>query len=153
MSADVFSIAQQIRFSHTDPAGIVYFPNYFDFANGVVEDFYTKRLAVDYAQLLFAQRKATPIVHAACDFFAPSRMGETLTLTLMLERVGQSSIAFSIFGHADAQLRLLLRIVTVYMDLDSGKSTPIPDDLRARLAAYRLAAEGWTPPPKPGAVP
>jgi 4-hydroxybenzoyl-CoA thioesterase len=153
MSADVFSIAQQIRFSHTDPAGIVYFPNYFDFANGVVEDFYTKRLGVDYAKLIFAERRATPIVHAACDFFAPSRMGETLAMTLLLDRVGQSSIAFSIFGHDAERLRLQLRIVTVYMDLDSGKSTPIPDDLRRRFAAYQLAATGWTPPPKPGAAP
>jgi hypothetical protein len=39
------------------------------------------------------------------------------------------------------------------MDLDSGKSTPIPDDLRRRFAAYQLAAAGWTPPPKPGAAP
>jgi acyl-CoA thioesterase FadM len=34
-----FTVTQPICFSHTDPAGIVYFPNYFDMCNAVMEIF------------------------------------------------------------------------------------------------------------------
>jgi 4-hydroxybenzoyl-CoA thioesterase len=140
-----------IRFSHTDPAGIVYFPNYFDFCNAVIEDWYTKRLGFDYARQIFERRRGTPIVHAECDFFAPSLMGDTLSFTLMLAKLGRSSIALDIYGHARGTLRLQAKIVTVFMDLDTRKSAPVPDDLRAAFDAYSRAAAGWTPPPKPGA--
>jgi 4-hydroxybenzoyl-CoA thioesterase len=33
-----FTRTVAIRFSHCDPAGIVYFPNYFDMFNGLIED-------------------------------------------------------------------------------------------------------------------
>jgi 4-hydroxybenzoyl-CoA thioesterase len=153
MTPAPFTVARQIRFSHTDPAGIVYFPNYFDFCNGVIEDWYTQRLGVDYAKLIFQTRRGTPIVHASCDFFAPSRMGDSLDFTLMLDRFGRSSIEMSIYGHAGGTLRLQARIVTVYMDLETGKSDAIPETLRARFEQYAGDASGWTPPPKPGAKP
>lgn len=148
-----FTKSRRIRFSHTDPAGIVYFPNYFDFCNAVVEDFYTERLGVDYAKLIFERRRGTPIVHAGCDFFAPSVMGDSLDFTLLLDRVGKSSIEFSIYGHAQAILRLQARIVTVYMDLETRKSDPIPDDLRQRFVQYQTESAGWSAPAKPKATP
>ncbi len=153
MANPPYTQTRQIRFSHTDPAGIVYFPNYFDFCNGVIEDFYTKRLGVDYAKLIFERRRGTPIVHAACDFFAPSVMGESLDFTLLLDRFGKSSIEFSIYGHAQAILRLQARIVTVYMDLETRKSDPIPDDLRRRFVQYQDESAGWIAPAKPKATP
>jgi acyl-CoA thioesterase FadM len=44
-----FSRTVPIRFSHCDPAGIVYFPHYFGMFNGLIEDWYTEQLGVDYA--------------------------------------------------------------------------------------------------------
>ena len=39
-----FTRTVSIRFSHCDPAGIVYFPHYFDMFNGLIEDWYTEQL-------------------------------------------------------------------------------------------------------------
>ena len=36
--AKLFVTERKIRFSHCDPAGIVYFVNFFDMVSGVVED-------------------------------------------------------------------------------------------------------------------
>ena len=41
-----FTRTVRIRFSHCDPAGIVYFPHYFDMFNGLIED-WSKDLADD----------------------------------------------------------------------------------------------------------
>jgi 4-hydroxybenzoyl-CoA thioesterase len=145
-----FTLKLPIRFSHTDPAGIVYFPNYFDFCNAAVEDLYTRALGVDYAKLIFEARRGTPIVHASCDFFVPSKMGDTLDATVLLGEIGRSSIPIDIYFHADNVLRLKAKLVTVHMDLDTRKSAPIPDGLRARFDAYKAASAHWTPPAKPG---
>ena len=48
--AGAFTRTVPIRFSHCDPAGIVYFPHYFDMFNGLVEDWYTEQLGVNYAE-------------------------------------------------------------------------------------------------------
>jgi 4-hydroxybenzoyl-CoA thioesterase len=145
-----FTLAVPIRFSHADPAGIVYFPNYFDFCNAGVEDLYTRALGVDYAKMIFEGRRATPIVRAECDFFAPSHMGDTLELTVLLGRIGRSSIEIDVHGHVRRLLRLKARLVTVHTDLETRKSTPIPDSLRAKFDAYKLRCAGWVPPAKPG---
>lgn len=47
-----FTRSVPIRFSHCDPAGIVYFPHYFDMFNGLIEDWYGQELGYDYAELI-----------------------------------------------------------------------------------------------------
>jgi 4-hydroxybenzoyl-CoA thioesterase len=131
-----FTVTQPIRFSHTDPAGIVYFPNYFDMCNAVMEDFLTAAIGIDNAVLLMRDRIGTPIVHAECDFKVPSRFGEKLNLSLLVERVGRSSLAYRIVGHVEGEIRLTARIVTAMISLDTGRAVPIPDALRERFEAY-----------------
>lgn len=153
MASTPFTLEMPIRFSHTDPAGIVYFPNYFDFCNAVIEDWYTKGLGIDYAQMIFKARRSSPIVHAECDFFVPSLMGDRVAFTLTVAKLGRTSLDLGIFGHVAGVLRLQAKIVTVYMDLDSRKPVAIDGDLRARVETYIRACEGWTPPLRPGATP
>jgi len=74
-----------IRFSHCDPAGIVYFPHYFDMFNGLIEDWYGQELGYDYAELITGRRYGFPFVHIECDFKIPSRIGEVIDLTLLVE--------------------------------------------------------------------
>jgi 4-hydroxybenzoyl-CoA thioesterase len=131
-----FTVTQPIRFSHTDPAGIVYFPNYFDMCNAVMEDFLGTAIGIDNATLLMRDRIGTPIVHAECDFFVPSRWGEKLEMTLLVERVGTSSIAYRIVGHAAGRVRLAARIVVALINVDSGRPLPLPPAMREKIAAY-----------------
>ena len=50
-----FTRSVPVRFSHCDPAGIVYFfPHYFDMFNGLIEDWYTQELGYKYAELIMA---------------------------------------------------------------------------------------------------
>ena len=69
-----FTRTVPIRFSHCDPAGIVYFPHYFDMFNGLVEDWYTEQLGVNYANLILGDQHGFPYVHIETDFKLPSRM-------------------------------------------------------------------------------
>lgn len=139
LPSGAFRVQRPIRFSHTDPAGIVYFPVYFDMFNGVVEDWFTHGLGINYASLILDRRIGLPIVHAECDFLIPSRMGETLTLGVLIERIGRSSIGIRITGEIDGQVRLSGQLTVVATALDTFGSIPLPGDLRTTLEAYRAA--------------
>jgi 4-hydroxybenzoyl-CoA thioesterase len=143
MAGTAFSIDMPIRFSHSDPAGIVYYPNYFDMFNAVIEDWFNTNLRIDYAAQILRDRIGLPTVHAECDFFVPSRMGERLTYTLLVREIGRSSLKLEIVGHVGAQERLRARLVLVVISLETNRSIPIPAQLRERLAAYQQDSATW----------
>ena len=136
-ASGAFTRTVPIRFSHCDPAGIVYFPHYFDMFNGLIEDWYGQALGYDFAGLVMGSRYGFPFVHIECDFKVPSRMGDVIDLTLMVERIGRSSLGIAIICHRDGVERLRARMVTAMMSLETRAAVPLPDDLRDRLEAYR----------------
>jgi 4-hydroxybenzoyl-CoA thioesterase len=131
-----FTRTVPIRFSHCDPAGIVYFPHYFDMFNGLIEDWYTERLGVDFAAMISNDRHGFPFVHIETDFKVPSRMGERLDLTLLIGRVGRSSLTLVIVGHLAGVERLRARLVTAMVSLETHRSVELPASLRAAFEAY-----------------
>ena len=131
-----FTRTVPIRFSHCDPAGIVYFPHYFDMFNGLIEDWYSEQLGVDYAKLILNDRSGFPFVHIETDFKIPSRMGEHLNLTLLLKGIGRSSLSIVIVGHLAGVERLRARLVTAMMSLETERSLDLPQALRDKFEAY-----------------
>ena len=131
-----FTRTVPIRFSHCDPAGIVYFPHYFDMFNGLIEDWYTEQLGVDYSKLILNDRHGFPFVHIETDFKIPSRMGEHLDLTLLLMKIGQSSLSVVIVGHLGGIERLRARLVTAMMSLETQQKVELPNILRNKFEAY-----------------
>jgi 4-hydroxybenzoyl-CoA thioesterase len=134
MSA-TFSMPVRIRFAHCDPAGIVFFPQYLVMTNALVEDWFTLGLGIDYAQMIVQRRIGLPIVKLDCEFSRPSRIGETVTLALTLERVGRRSLRIAIVCHCAHEVRFVAHQVLVTTSLDSGASIDLPADLAAALAA------------------
>jgi len=137
-----FTRSVAIRFSHCDPAGIVYFPHYFDMFNGLIEDWYGQELGFDYAELISGRRYGFPFVHIECDFKIPSRIGEVIELTLLVEHIGRSSLAIAIICHHDNIERLRARMVTAMMSLDTKKAVPMPKPLRAEIESYQRRTAG-----------
>ncbi len=133
----VFTVDRRIRFSHCDPGGIVYFPRYFDMMNALVEDWFYQRLGLDYAGRLMSDGQGLPTARAECDFLRPSLMGETLSWTLSVTRIGTSSITVGIAAACDGEERLRATLVLVATSLATHRPTPIPDDLRQAVETYR----------------
>lgn len=122
-----------VRFAHCDPAGIVYFPQYLVLFNGLVEDWFNEGLGIGYAHFIGERRCGLPMVKLDCEFKAPSKMGERLTLSLTVTRVGNSSMTLHLRACAGGQVRVVSNQVLVTTSLDTNRSIPIPDDLRALL--------------------
>jgi 4-hydroxybenzoyl-CoA thioesterase len=123
----------RIRFAHCDPAGIVFFPQYLVLTNGLVEDWFTDGLGIDYAQMIGVRRVGLPIVKLDCEFSRPSRMGETITLALTLQTIGRRSIGIEIVGRLGDEVRFRATQVLVTTSFETGGSIDIPDDIRAAL--------------------
>jgi len=132
-----FTRSVPIRFSHCDPAGIVYFPHYFNMFNGLIEDWYTEELGYNYAEIIMSSQFGFPFVHIECDFKVPSRMGDVIDLTLLVERIGRSSLGIAIVCHRDGVERLRARMVTSMMSIATRKPEPLPQPMRAAIEAYR----------------
>ena len=126
-----------VRFSHCDPAGIVYFPRYFDIINGVVEDWFAEALGLPHHHFIRDRRIGLGPAHAEADFMKPGFLADELVFAVLVDRVGTSSLALSVHAHRDEEPVLAARLVIVTTSLDLHRATPIPDDLRAALAAYQ----------------
>nr|WP_301334544.1 thioesterase family protein [Variovorax dokdonensis] len=124
-----------IRFSDCDPAGIVFYPQYFVMFNGLVEDWVEEGLGVGFRRLVIDRRIGLPTVRLEADFRAISRMGDRVLLALEVQRLGGRSIRLSsrCTGVDDGELRMQMRQVLVTTSLDTHQAIDVPDDLRAAI--------------------
>lgn len=134
---DTFYSDMLVRFSHCDPAGIVFYPQYFIMFNGLVEDWFNQGLGVNYARYITEHRLGFPIVKLECDFVAPSKIGEVITLGLKLEKLGKSSMEIAVDCRHAQEERLRAKFVLVAMDLDRQRAQPVPEDLRGLMLAFQ----------------
>jgi 4-hydroxybenzoyl-CoA thioesterase len=132
----IFVHEQLIRFSHCDPAGIVYFPRFFDLAHGTMEDWFALALGQPLPDLIRDRRIGTPTVSVQCEFAKPLRMGDTLRFELSVLKLGNASVQLAYSGKKDGVEHLRMTQTITFMALDSGTATPIPDDLRPRIEQY-----------------
>ena len=132
-----FERVYPIRFSHCDPAGIVFFPQYLVLFNHLLEDWFTHGLGIDYAELIGPRRVGTPTVRLECDFRAISRMGDHVTFSITPERVGGKSLSLAIEARLGDELRVGARQVLVFTSLDTHRAIDMPADVRAALQERR----------------
>src|SRR5436190_9981791 len=107
----LFQAQRRIRFSDCDPAGIVFYPQYFVMFNGLVEDWVSDALGIGYHRLVAERRVGLPTVRLEADFKAVSRLGDSVTLSLDVERLGQRSLTLALrcTGQGDDDLRMGMR--------------------------------------------
>ena len=82
MSATTFTQPHRIRFAECDPAGIVFYPQYFVMFNNLLEAWVDSLLPYGFAGFIGERRFGMPTVHLEADFKAVSRMGDDVILQL-----------------------------------------------------------------------
>jgi 4-hydroxybenzoyl-CoA thioesterase len=138
---NAFVTTRTVRFSHCDPAGIIFYPRYFDLIHEAKEDWFRDALDWPFAHMLGTMQQGFPIARLEADFRGPSRMGEELTIALTVPVVGGASLHLHYAVTCGGAPRLDARTVVVHIDLASGRPVPIGDDLRSRIERFRGAAE------------
>jgi 4-hydroxybenzoyl-CoA thioesterase len=132
-----FHWQRKIRFRDCDPAGIVFYPRYFEMMNDLVETFLDDAIGWSFARLHLEEGLGVPMGTISARFEAPSRLGDVLTWTLAISRMGRSTADLVMVAVGDdGRQRLRAEGTLVCVNLEAMKSRRWPDEIRARLAAY-----------------
>ncbi|WP_019528965.1 acyl-CoA thioesterase [Dasania marina] len=137
MTNKTFNIKLPVRFADCDPAGIVFFPRYFEMINAVVEEWFASALDWSFTHLIIERNDGVPTVKIECEFSSPSRMGDILDFTLVVHKLGRGSITLVIEAFNNGVPVLKSQNVLVYTSGNNeGKSISIPAPLRERMAEF-----------------
>ena len=144
-----FTTQKRVRFHHCDPAGIVFYPQFYVLLHEVQEDFLAHIGHPEHEMI--AAGYGVPIVDMKTEFLGMCRHGDLLTITLSLTRIGGASLGMHYEitapaqdGRAPIAMKLRATGVVVYSEIPHGKPVRIPDDLRHALQPY-LQTSSETP--------
>lgn len=125
-----FTTEIPIRFGESDPAGIVYTPNFFHYTHIAMEEFFTGD-GQDYATLTSERRLGFPSVKIVAEFKRPLAFGSRARVVVTTPRLGDSSVDFRFEIHDERGLCATSQETKVLIDMTDRRPRPLPDDLRA----------------------
>jgi len=131
-----FETIRVLRFGDCDPAGIAYFPSYFNLLNGVVEEWWAA-LGFPWRDLFQRRRISLPTVQLNTRFSAPGFMGDSLTFSFEITALGSRSMTLEHQVSRDGTLLWQATQVVVATSLDTHQSIAWPDDIRAALQSFQ----------------
>ncbi|MEM1363334.1 MAG: acyl-CoA thioesterase [Pseudomonadota bacterium] len=126
----MFEIQQKVLFKHCDPAGIVFFPRYFEMMNDCVEIFFDEVLGHPFEAL--HRMGGVPTAQIETRFTAPSRHGDHLVLRIKIKHLGRSSARYWMTAHSNDELRF--DTIATLVNVDTlGRPTPWPPELAQKI--------------------
>lgn len=128
--AEAFVFDQRVLFKHCDPAGIVFYPRYFEIMNDCIEAFFTQVVNWPFETLHRSGSVPTADIHTR--FIAPSRHGDHLSIGLSLTRLGRTSMSYAMQGRCRDEARFETAATLVHVNTH-GRPEPWPDDIRPKL--------------------
>ena len=137
--ANAFRFRHLIRFSHCDPAGIVFYPRFFDLFSSALEDWFQSGIESPFGgDFMVTRSLRVPSLSITAEFLRPCKLGDFLDIDLWVARLGRSSFELALAGSVAGEPRLRAAWTMCVIDFATFKSTPIPDDLRKRMLAYAM---------------
>lgn len=119
-----FEFQHRVLFQHCDPAGMVFYPRYFEMINACVETWFEQDVEVPFNQMHLQLGLSVPTVSTQTKFHAPSHLGDRLIFQMQVHKLGSSSLQLKISVSCDEQLRLTNETTLVLVEQKSGRPTP-----------------------------
>ncbi|MBI3288674.1 MAG: YbgC/FadM family acyl-CoA thioesterase [Elusimicrobia bacterium] len=126
----------RVTYADTDKAGIIYYANYLKYLElGRTE--LMRSLGVRYRDLEIQRKLFLPAVEARCEYLAPSRYDDLLTIRTWIAELGRASVSFTCevwdadTGVKTARVHSRHAIVN-----DLWRPARVPADLRVLLTPY-----------------
>ncbi|MBA4491071.1 thioesterase family protein [Paracoccus sp. S1E-3] len=127
-----FRFPQKILFKHCDPAGIVFYPRYFEIINDAVEAMFSDLIGWPFEEM--HNGSGVPTATISVDFTAPSRHGDQIALEITIARLGRSSMVLKTVAMADEETRFIADHVLVCVN-EEGRPRSWPDAVRKKVNA------------------
>lgn len=130
-----FQTSRRVNFQDCDPAGIVFYPRYFEMLDEAVEDWLLQTGAWQYPSDGNAFEAGPQIARVEVEFHRPSRLGDQLILELQLQGVDERrmKINASVYSGNEQRLRAFLDLGWTGSEKCEG-GTRLPSLLQQTLA-------------------
>lgn len=129
----------EIQFGDCDPAGIVYYPNYFRFFDNATAGMLSAAFAMHKRNWLDHYGIAgIPMVDTGARFIRPSSFGDVVEIRSEITELGRSSfgVRHALLRDGEAAIEAHEKRVWVVRDAAGGiRSAPLPEDVRKLLGA------------------
>lgn len=131
---DAFTIQHRVPWSDVDLAKIVYFPRYFSYFEMAELEWYRAQ-DLAYEDVLEGLGIWMPRVAAHCNYRAPARLSELLSIEMRLDRLGRTSYTFGFDAYRLPERTHLAdgHIAIATVGRESFRPTPIPEKLMTLL--------------------
>jgi 4-hydroxybenzoyl-CoA thioesterase len=127
----------EIQFGDCDPAGIVYYPNYFRFFDNATAALLSAAFGMNKRGWLEKFGIAgIPMVDTGARFIKPSRFGDVVEIRSEITDMGRSSFSVRHLLSKDGQEAVEATEKRVWVVRDAAgeiRSAPLPDDVRKAL--------------------
>ena len=124
-----FRFQTRIRFIDTDASGRIHYTAMFRYFESAEIEFMRE------VGLVYGKPYAFPRVHVECDFRMSIVHDDLIEIEVSLTKLGTSSMTLEFRTLKDRDLAASGAVVIVCMDRTTQRARPIPEELRARLAA------------------
>ena len=136
-----FKKEEQIRFRHTDFAGIVFYPRFLEMLNDLVEDWFDEALDRPFSKI--HETNGIPTVDLKVQFKNAARIGEILNKKLWVKELKSSSVVcgFHFINQQDKTVlegEVTLVNVAIAEDRKTIKAEAFNDEVKAKIEKYQL---------------
>lgn len=128
-----FSTTIKVRYAEIDAQKVVFNSRYLEYADVAVTEFWdwtgVAAAVLGWADAEFHVRRTE------IDYLKPFLLGDSIEAFVRVERLGSSSIAkrFALCHAVTGALHTEIAMTSVNVDLATGRSAPLPADVRAYL--------------------
>lgn len=122
-----------------DASGTIFVGRAFEVAHACLAEFLAAaNLGLD--RMIRGEIEVAPIVHARCDFRAPTRVGERLVVELRCEKIGDTSFTLEFRACVNGEIRFIVSQVHVVIDAATKQPVSVPVAIRQALASPHAKA-------------
>lgn len=124
-----------VRYADTDAQGHVFFANYFTYCDEALTA-YLRSAGMAWKDVL-ALGVDMFYVSAHCDYRGSARFEDTVVVGVRVERIGTTSLetAYELRNGRGGEIIATARLVNVCVAKESREKMPVPEPLRAAIAA------------------
>ena len=129
-----FTFQKRVRYAEVDPQAVVFNSRYLEYLDiGVTEYWRAVGMKVAGEDSFEAQ-----VVKTTIEYKKPLRLDELFDICVGVVRIGRSSMTtrWEIHGAGADDLRVSGETISAHVDLQAGRSLPVPDRVVALFEAY-----------------
>ncbi|MFN8223931.1 MAG: thioesterase family protein [Gaiellales bacterium] len=133
-----YAALTRVWFSDTDAQGVVYYGRYLPYFDHARTEYHRHLGQLELSKAEFVMRASN------VEYHAPARFDDLLECFVRVRRIGTTSITYECAAYRlpDDELMVTATQTLVLVGLESRRPVPVPDGVRAAIAAFEGALEG-----------